>query len=229
MSFPAYVHGMLKMEAFAGALRPDEAEGKVVVRVPEDRRPEQTKLEVRYSPTLAGALVEALPYLADYPYGCTEQTLNRFVPGVITRRTLLEMGLNLKDIAAKRSNLNPQEIGDDPKRAEDWKRAQRKDYNPVFDEPTLDAMVSDGVNKLANQQIADGGWGWFSGFGERSWPHTTRSVTSPSARETMPVRTWVTLTHVPLASLKSSDTRPSKTSPLSGRSGSTSRTASPIR
>ena len=37
-------------------------------------------------------------------------------------------------------------------------------------------MISEGVTKLANQQIADGGWGWFSGFGEQSYPHTTAVV-----------------------------------------------------
>ena len=41
-------------------------------------------LEVRYSPTLAGAMVDALPYLAEYPYNNTESTLNRFLPSVIT-------------------------------------------------------------------------------------------------------------------------------------------------
>jgi hypothetical protein len=29
---------------------------------------------------VAGALVDALPYLVDYPYGCTEQTMSRFLP-----------------------------------------------------------------------------------------------------------------------------------------------------
>ena len=38
MSFPAYVHGMLKMEAFAGAIRPDEQKGQVVIRVPSERK-----------------------------------------------------------------------------------------------------------------------------------------------------------------------------------------------
>ena len=51
--------------------------GESARRVPRPRRApaEQTRLEIRCSPTLAGAMVDALPYLADYPYGCTEQTL----------------------------------------------------------------------------------------------------------------------------------------------------------
>ena len=31
MSFPAYVHGMLKIEAFAGAIRPDDQKAQVIV------------------------------------------------------------------------------------------------------------------------------------------------------------------------------------------------------
>ena len=50
MSFPAYVHGMLKMEAFAGSIRPDGQKAEVVVRVPSERKPDQSRLEVRYSP-----------------------------------------------------------------------------------------------------------------------------------------------------------------------------------
>ena len=75
-----------------------EGEGTMSFDVPEKRRPKQSRLEVRWSPTLAGAMVDALPYLVDYPYGCTEQTLNRFLPTVITQKVLLDMKLNLAEI-----------------------------------------------------------------------------------------------------------------------------------
>src|SRR4029077_15738784 len=67
MRFPCYIHGMLKMESFAGVIRSDEkGPGQVVFNVPAERRINETRLEVRYSPTLAGALVDALPYLVEY-------------------------------------------------------------------------------------------------------------------------------------------------------------------
>ena len=173
MSFPVYVHGMLKTESFSGAIRPADVSGKVTFDVPEARRPNESRLEARFSPTLAGAMVDALPYMVDYPYGCTEQTLNRFLPTVITQRVLLDMQLNLKDIQAKRTNLNAQEIGDDVERAKRWKRFDR---NPVFDEDEVRTMVKDGLERLTSMQCSDGGWGWFSGYGEHSWPHTTAVV-----------------------------------------------------
>lgn len=174
MKFPVHVHGMEKTESWAGVLRPEDESGSVTVRVPSERRPEQTRLEVRWSPTLAGAMVDALPYLVSYPYGCTEQTLNRFVPTVVTQKILLDMNLDLAAIRDKRTNLNAQELGDPNERAERWRRGD--DRNPVFDEAEVLAMVKQGVADLTAMQNSDGGWGWFSGYGEQSWPHTTAVV-----------------------------------------------------
>jgi uncharacterized protein YfaS (alpha-2-macroglobulin family) len=173
MTFPVFVHGMQKTDSYAGMLRPEEELGTFDITVPSERRPDQTRLEIRYSPTLAGAMVDALPYLIEYPYGCTEQTLNRFLPAVIAQQTLLRMRLDLKAIRDKRTNLNAQEIGDAAVRAKGW---QRFDRNPVFDEAELARIVKTGVNRLAEMQLSDGGWGWFSGWGEDSTPHMTALV-----------------------------------------------------
>ncbi|HKI36969.1 MAG TPA: MG2 domain-containing protein [Gemmataceae bacterium] len=173
MRFPCLVHGMLKTDSYSGAIRPDKDLSAISLTVPAERRINESRLEVRYSPTLAGAMVDALPYLVDYPYGCTEQTLNRFLPTVMVQRTLQRMNLNLKEIRDKRTNLNAQEIGDDKERAKGWKRFDR---NPVFDEEEVKGMALAGVQALAGMQLGDGGWGWFSGYGEHSWPHTTAVV-----------------------------------------------------
>ncbi len=176
-SFPVYVHGMLKTESWAGTVQPEQDSQGITINVPEDRRPEDSRLIVRYSPSLAGAMVEALPYMVDYPYGCTEQTLNRFVPTVITRKVLGEMGIDLKSIAEHQNNLNAQEIGDPGQRNERWNAdTDGKLKNPVFDDTELQKMVKDGVQRLTEMQNSDGGWGWFSGYNERSYPHTTAVV-----------------------------------------------------
>ena len=83
------------------------------------------------------------------------------------------MGIDLEALQKKSTNLNAQEIGDDAKRAEQWKRYQRE---PVFDPAELDKIVKAGVQRLTEMQLSDGGWGWFSGWGERSTPHTTAVV-----------------------------------------------------
>jgi len=40
----------------------------------------------------------------------------------------------------------------------------------------VDRMVRKGVNRLQSMQLSDGGWGWFSGHGERASAHTTATV-----------------------------------------------------
>jgi uncharacterized protein YfaS (alpha-2-macroglobulin family) len=95
LRFPAYVHGMLKTESLAGVVRPDQPGTTFTFSIPDKRRPEMSRFELRYSPSLAAAMVDALPYLAEYPYGCTEQTLNRFLPTVVTQKILREMNLDL--------------------------------------------------------------------------------------------------------------------------------------
>jgi len=119
MRFPVYVHGILKMESFTGVIPAQAKEdeiGKVTFNVPAQRRVKETVLEVRYSPSLAAAMVDALPYMVDYPYGTTESTLNRFLPTVVTQRMLQDMKIDLKDVQKHLTNLNSQEIGKDKER-----------------------------------------------------------------------------------------------------------------
>lgn len=174
MKFPVYVHGMLKMESWSGAIRPDKDSASVTIVIPKERRPEQTSLEIRYSPTLAGAMIDALPYLAAYPYESTDVCLSRFIPTVMTHKILQRTGVDLKSIREKRTNLNAQEMGDAQERARQWKRFQ--DQSAVFDNAVVLDMVKEGLRKITAMQLSDGGWGWFSGWGEHSSPHTTAYV-----------------------------------------------------
>ncbi|MFW5857882.1 MAG: alpha-2-macroglobulin family protein, partial [Planctomycetota bacterium] len=183
-TFPVLVHGMEKLVPQCGLLRPDEETARITIDVPADRRVNESRLEVRYSPTLALAMIDALPYLVEYPYGCTEQTLNRFLPTVITQNMLLRMGVDLADVRDKRVNLNAQELGDAAERAEQWKKHNLRrgpdgtlvPRNPVWDEAEVDRMVKRGVEDLQRMQNADGGWGWWGGHGSRSGAHTTAVV-----------------------------------------------------
>ena len=90
--FPCYVHGMLKMEDGERGHPAGGARRQIHAESAGRAASERVRLEVRFSPTLAGAMVDALPYLVEYPYGCTEQTLNRFLPTVITQKVLMKMG-----------------------------------------------------------------------------------------------------------------------------------------
>lgn len=170
---PVLVHGMSRQDAWSVAIGPEQESARILMEVPGERRPDQSKLSVRFSPTIAGSVVDAIPYLASYPHGCTEQTLNRFVPAVIARQMLRDLKINLAGVKARRTNLNPQEIGNAEERAAQWKQWRN---NPVFDEIEMEKMIATGVDRLMSMQNNDGGWGWFSGYGETSYPHTTAMV-----------------------------------------------------
>ncbi len=160
------LYGAQRTESFAGTVRADEASELIQFSVPENRNPEQSSLIVRASPSLAMSMVDTLPYLVHYPYGCTEQTLNRFLPAVLTYRTLTRLGVKPEDLAKVRTNLNAQQLGptdrDDPHRV-----------NPIYDTDTIKKVVDESLRKLTSGQLPDGSWGWFSGSGSRTNTHIT--------------------------------------------------------
>ncbi|MDD3591005.1 MAG: alpha-2-macroglobulin family protein, partial [Thermoguttaceae bacterium] len=183
-------HGISKQIAVSGVVPPAEKdenateakeddvnvrESTFTLTIPEERRHETTKLTVRFSPTLAGAIFDALPYLVDYPYGCTEQTLNRFLPTVLAQRALQDAGVDLAALQTKKANLNAQELGDAHERAKQWEKRKLID-EPVFDIAKVRQMTAEGVAKLQSMQNGDGGWGWFSGPGEYSTARLTALV-----------------------------------------------------
>jgi uncharacterized protein YfaS (alpha-2-macroglobulin family) len=159
IQLPVLVHGAEIVNSFSGVIGPSERLATFELIVPQKRRPEATRLEVRYAPTLVGAMLDTLPYLIEFPHGCTEQTLNRFLPAAIVRQTVKDLGVDL-------ATLKPAEPAAGP--------PERPD--PVFDPGELDKIVRAGVQRLTEMQLSDGGWGWFSGLGEHSSPHTTAVV-----------------------------------------------------
>src|SRR5262249_18540909 len=70
--YPIYEHGLEKLIAKSGKLRGDDT----IVRLdlPKERKPGSTTLSVQVAPSMAVTMLDALPYLVNYPYGCTEQT-----------------------------------------------------------------------------------------------------------------------------------------------------------
>ena len=177
MQFPALVHGAEKVEAHSGVLRLSEGSETATVKlaVPKERRRGATVLNVQLMPSLAAVALESLPYLAEYPYGCIEQTMSRFLPAVVTARTLSELGVDL-DVLRKRAEAyaKEREAGGErhadsgytyPKGmpgsfdAADMTRGRK--HPPVFSREELDRMVSVGLQRVYNKQNEDGGWGWW--------------------------------------------------------------------
>jgi uncharacterized protein YfaS (alpha-2-macroglobulin family) len=65
----------------------------------------QGEVSVQIDPSLAAGMVNGLDYLETYPYECTEQTVSRFLPNILTYRALKELGIDNPDVAAKLPGL----------------------------------------------------------------------------------------------------------------------------
>lgn len=90
LTIPALVHGSAQRQFFAGRLTDTFS---FEVELPQKRKASLTRLELNLSPSLLAVMLDGLPYLAQYPYGCVEQTLSRFVPAVIARKAASDLTL----------------------------------------------------------------------------------------------------------------------------------------
>ncbi len=172
MSFPVLVHGMMKQVATTGSMRPDEHARTIEVQldVPEQRKPELTVLEVQYAPSLVGSMLDALPYCIDYPYGCTEQTMSRFVPAVMTLKTMQNMGIKLEDVQNIRGRMEEIRRTEKGEGFTLWTYAQ----SPVFNTEYMNEVIAKSLRRIASMQNGDGGWGWWKD--EQSSPYLTSYV-----------------------------------------------------
>jgi uncharacterized protein YfaS (alpha-2-macroglobulin family) len=142
-TYVIYDHGIEKFLARSGKVRSDEVTVKLAL--PAQRR--STELMVQVTPSMAVTMLDALPYLIDYPYGCTEQTMSRFLPAVITAKTLKELGLPSDRIF--------QFGGIEKATADKTHPNGRKSLQQ------LPAMMKAGLSRLYDFQHSDGGWGWW--------------------------------------------------------------------
>jgi uncharacterized protein YfaS (alpha-2-macroglobulin family) len=190
-TFPALAYGVQKFVTAAGVLQSDQNHAGLTVTLPHDRRAGSAALLVQINPSLAATTLDALPYLADYPYGCVEQTLSRFLPSVVVAHTLKDAGVNLDTLHARALALAAREkvgtpfgqahaaaLTDDPTGysypsgtpgvlktpalAGELGHTDRW-RGPVFNPAELQSMVDDGLSRLVSMQRADGGWGWWGG------------------------------------------------------------------
>ncbi|MCL4789576.1 MAG: alpha-2-macroglobulin, partial [Verrucomicrobia bacterium] len=149
-TFLAYEHGIEKFLTKAGKVRGNDI--TVKLDLPKERKSGSTSLTVQVTPSLAVTMLDALPYLIDYPYGCTEQTMSRFLPAAITAKTLRDVGLDSEDVMGR-------VFGGIESRTTGAPATPRQGTAKNLAE--LDKMVKAGLERLYDFQHADGGWGWW--------------------------------------------------------------------
>jgi len=154
-TFTAYEHGIEKFISNSGKTRGDDTTVKLVL--PHDRKPGSTSLTVQVTRSMAVTMLDALPYLINYPYGCTEQTMSRFLPTVITAKTLSDLGLQPGDVMGRvfggiETNTAAATHPDGKKNLED-----------------MNKMTRASLDRLYDFQHSDGGWGWWKEGDSDHW------------------------------------------------------------
>ena len=149
MEFPVYSRAIRESQSQTGFFAANETGSKELkLELPGNVDSSKTKLQFTFTPSPAGAAIEALPFLAAYPHGCVEQTMSRYYPTVLAADSLKKMGVDLDEVAKKIGIRNN-------------KLVPRKHRNAVFDAGELELMSQAGLSRLTKFQHKDGGWGWW--------------------------------------------------------------------
>ena len=97
-TFPIKPHGREFLEIESGMAK-GTASFDLMVRDGADRN--TGRLVVKLSPSIATTLVQSLDGLVQFPYGCVEQTMSRFLPAILVDKALADTGLSRPDLRAK--------------------------------------------------------------------------------------------------------------------------------
>ena len=90
---PIYKYSTPDTTATSGNVTKEDPVRTEVIVLPRAIDTTQGELTVQIDPSLAAGSTEGLKYLEHYPYECTEQTVSRFLPNVLTYRALKELNL----------------------------------------------------------------------------------------------------------------------------------------
>jgi uncharacterized protein YfaS (alpha-2-macroglobulin family) len=97
LTIPSYEFGRESITPICGELAPGADE--FTLKLDRDTRATQGDLTLTVSPTLGKSILAGLGDLIDYPYGCVEQTMSRFMPAVVAFKAANDLGLKLGDRA----------------------------------------------------------------------------------------------------------------------------------
>jgi hypothetical protein len=138
------------------------------------------KLTLEFTSNPAWYAVQALPYLMEYPYECSEQTFSRFYANSIAShiansspkiKAVFDSWKNTPDSKALLSNLEKnQELKSLMLEETPWvldakdETERKKRVALLFDLNKMGNELAMAMKKLQKQQSSNGGWPWFAGM-----------------------------------------------------------------
>ena len=94
---PVYRYEVPEIVGTSGQMRSGGTQVEAI-NIPPDMQVTKGELNIQIAPSLASGMTDGLTYLKEYPYGCIEQTISRFLPNVLTTKALRSAGLSAPDL-----------------------------------------------------------------------------------------------------------------------------------
>ena len=132
LEIPVYLHGNQVWEVKAG-----KCDKEIVEKFDIPLNSYKTSIVSIIYPSIASGMYHAIEYLVNYPYGCTEQTMNTFLPAIYFNLAIKNLGV--KDLSFLADNLI--------------------NFQNILGQ--LPEIMNKGLSKLYRYQHEDGGWGWW--------------------------------------------------------------------
>jgi uncharacterized protein YfaS (alpha-2-macroglobulin family) len=140
-------------------------------------------LTLEFTQNPAWYAVQALPYLMEYPYECTEQIFSRFYANSLAT-TVANSHPKIKSVFEKWRDYQPESLKSNLSKNQELKTAlleetpwvlaaqseelQKKNIGLLFDLNRMSYEQEIALAKLTERQLPNGGWAWFPG-GRDSW------------------------------------------------------------
>lgn len=154
--------------------------GRRELRFEDMSKADPTRIDEQMVVTLDAQLfysvLEALPYLVDFPYECTEQTLNRFLSTGIAASVFDEypaVAAMAKELSKRETRLETWDAVDPNRKMAleetPWLQTARGGADPVYplikvlDPKVARAQRDQSLAKLREAQLRDGGFPWWPG------------------------------------------------------------------
>ncbi len=106
MILPVLPYGVENFIAEQKVFADNETEWNTKLRLDGDARSELAEMQISFVAGVIPSIIETLPYLIQYPYGCVEQTLSTFLPAIWAQEATQKIGLPLPVKASQMKDIS---------------------------------------------------------------------------------------------------------------------------
>jgi len=145
---------------------------------------QQHRLKLEYTSNPIWTVVQALPYLMEYPYQCAEQIFSRYYANSLATH-IANSSPRIKEIFSTWKSLTPESFLSNLEKNQDLKsvvlaetpwvleakneKVQKERIGLLFDLNRMSNEQATALVKLEKQQIENGAWPWFEGMPENRY------------------------------------------------------------